>query len=278
MKSLRIDAHQHFWNFDPAKHVWMNEEMGVLKKNFLPSDLEPLLKKCNIDACVAVQANQAEEENDFLFELANQNEMIKGIVGWVDLKSEYLLERLEHYSQISKIKGFRHVIHDEPDLDFMIQPSFMKGVSALKKYGYTYDILIFAAHLPNTLKFIKNLPNQAFIIDHIAKPKIKKGEIETWEKQLKEVAKFENVYCKISGMVTEADWLNWQKEDFTKYLDTVVNAFGTKRILYGSDWPVCTLAATYENQYTIVKEYFSRFSQTEQDLFFGGNATHFYNL
>lgn len=278
MKSLRIDAHQHFWNFDPEKHVWMNEEMDVLKKNFLPSDLEPLLKKCDIDGCVAVQANQAEVENDFLFELANQNHDIKGIVGWVDLKSESLSERLEHYSQISKIKGFRHVIHDEPDLDFMIQPSFMKGVSALKKYGYTYDILIFAAHLPNTLKFIKNLPDQAFIIDHIAKPKIKKGEIETWAKQLKEVAKFENVYCKISGMVTEADWLNWQKEDFTKYLDTVVNAFGTKRILYGSDWPVCTLAATYENQYTIVKEYFSRFSQTEQDLFFGGNATHFYNL
>lgn len=275
---MRIDSHQHFWNYNPSKHVWMNEKMGVLKKDFLPSDLEPLLKKCNIDACVAVQANQAEVENDFLLDLANQNEIIKGIVGWVDLKSENLPERLEYYSQISKMKGFRHVIHDEPDLDFMLQPSFMKGVSKLKTYGFTYDILIFAAHLPYTLKFIKNLPDQAFVIDHIAKPNIAKEEIETWEKQLKEVARFENVYCKISGMVTESDWHNWQKEDFTKYLDVVVNAFGTKRILYGSDWPVCTLAATYEKQFAIVKEYFSSFSKTEQDLFFGGNATHFYSL
>lgn len=278
MRIPKIDSHQHFWHYDPAKHVWMNDEMSVLKTDYLPTDLKPLLKKCDLDGCVAVQANQAEVENDFLLELSNQHDFIRGIVGWVDLRADNLSERLEYYQQFPKIKGFRHVIHDEPDLDFMLQPAFMKGVSQLKSFGYTYDILIFAAHLPNTLEFIKALPNQAFVIDHIAKPNIKSGEIDTWKKQLKKVATFENVHCKISGMVTEADWKNWKKEDFTKYLDTVVEAFGINRIMYGSDWPVCTLAAQYEVQFNIVKDYFSSFSKAEQDSFFGGNSSKFYKL
>lgn len=275
---MKIDSHQHFWHYDPAKHVWMNEQMGVLKKDYLPSNLEPLLKNCALDGCIAVQANQAEVENDFLLGLADKNDFIKGIVGWVDLRADNLSERLEHYQQFPKIKGFRHVIHDEPELDFMLQPAFMKGVSVLKNYGYKYDILIFAEHLSNTLTFVKNLPDQPFVIDHIAKPNIKNGEIDTWKKQLNEVASFENVYCKISGMVTEADWSSWKKEDFTKYLDNVVEAFGTNRIMYGSDWPVCTLAANYETQFNVVKEYFSSFSKTEQDRFFGVNAHDFYQL
>ena len=275
---MKIDSHQHFWHYDPSKHVWMNEFMGVLKKDYLPTYLEPLLKSCELDGCIAVQANQAEVENEFLLDLVSKHDFIKGIVGWTDLRAENLSERLEYYQQFSKIKGFRHVIHDEPALDFMLHPSFMKGVSMLKNYGYTYDILIFAAHLPNTLEFIKALPNQPLVIDHIAKPNIKNGEIETWKKQIKEVAAFENISCKISGMVTEADWQNWKKEDFTKYLDVVVEAFGTKRIMYGSDWPVCTLAAKYQEQYNIVKDYFSSFSATEQNAFFGENAIQFYNL
>jgi L-fuconolactonase len=278
MKTLRIDSHQHFWHYDPAKHVWMNDNMVVLKTDYLPNDLEPLLKKCDLDGCVAVQANQAEVENDFLLGLANQHDFIKGIVGWIDLRAENLSERLEYYQQFPKIKGFRHVIHDEPKLDFMLQSSFMKGVSVLKNYSYTYDILIFAEHLPSTLTFVKSHQNQPFVIDHIAKPNIKSGEIDIWKKQIKEVATFENVHCKISGMVTEADWQNWRKEDFTKYLDMVVEAFGTKRIMYGSDWPVCTLAANYEQQFNIVKEYFASFSEVEQEQFFGGNASKFYQL
>jgi L-fuconolactonase len=278
MKIPKIDSHQHFWHYDPAKHVWMNDDMSVLKTDYLPADLLPHLKNCGLDGCVAVQANQAEVENEFLLSLANQHDIIKGIVGWVDLRAENVSERLEYYQQFPKIKGFRHVIHDEPELDFMLQPTFLKGISLLKNYGYTYDILIFAKHLPNTLKFVKNLPNQPFVIDHIAKPKIKKGEIDTWKKQLKEVANFENVHCKISGMVTEADWQNWKKEDFTKYLDVVVEAFDTKRIMYGSDWPVCTLAANYEQQFNIVKDYFLSFSEAEQEQFFGGNASKFYQL
>jgi L-fuconolactonase len=278
MKIPRIDSHQHFWHYDSAKHVWMNDEMTVLKIDYLPTDLVPLLKNCDLDGCVAVQAIQEEVENNFLLTLSNQYDFIKGIVGWVDLRASTVSERLEYYQQFPKIKGFRHVIHDEPQLDFMLQPEFMKGVSLLKNYGYTYDILIFAEHLPNTFTFLKNLPDQPFVIDHIAKPKIKNGEIDSWEKQLKEVASFENVYCKISGMVTEADWCCWEKRDFTKYLDVVVEAFGINRLMYGSDWPVCTLAATYEMQFNIVKDYFSSFSKTEQDQFFGGNATHFYQL
>ncbi len=274
----KIDSHQHFWQYDSAMHGWMNDEMMVLKTDYLPKDLEPFLEKCDLDGCIAVQANQAEVENEFLLSLANQYDFIKGIVGWIDLRAENLSERLEYYQQFPKIKGFRHVIHDEPELDFMLQSAFLKGVSQLNQFGYTYDILIFAAHLPNTLEFIKTLPNQPFVIDHIAKPNIKKGEIDTWKKQLKEVATFENVHCKISGMVTEADWQNWKKEDFTKYLDAVVEAFGTNRIMYGSDWPVCTLAAKYEQQFNIVKDYFSSFSTSEQEHFFGGNASKFYQL
>jgi L-fuconolactonase len=278
MNNLRIDSHQHFWNYDRNRHVWMSDEMAVLKTDYQPADLWPLLHWCALDGCVAVQADQSENENSFLLNLAEQYSFIKGIVGWVDLRAKNVEERLEHYQQYSKIKGFRHVIHDEPELDFMLQPSFLSGVSKLKQFGYTYDILIFAAHLPNTLQFIKALPDQPFVIDHIAKPNIKTGEIDSWKKQLNEVATYPNVYCKISGMVTEADWQSWQKEDFTKYLDSIVEAFGTDRIMYGSDWPVCTLAADYQAQFNIVNEYFANFTKTEQTNFFGGNAAHFYHL
>lgn len=278
MQNPKIDSHQHFWQYDPAKHGWMNEDMGILKTDYLPPDLKPLLKNCDLDGCIVVQANQTEEENEFLLDLADKNDFIRGIVGWVDLRAENVSERLEYYRQFPRIKGFRHVIQDEPELDFMLQPSFLNGVSLLNSYDFTYDILIFAEHLGNTLKFVKNSPNQPFVIDHIAKPYIKKGEIEMWKKHLKSIAEHENVYCKISGMVTEADWSSWQKEEFTKYLDIVVEAFGTNRIMYGSDWPVCTLAANYKQQFSIVKDYFSSFSQTEQNLFFGTNASKFYHL
>lgn len=278
MNNIRIDSHQHFWRYDPQKHVWMNERMDIIKRDFLPADLLPQLQNCSLGGCVAVQANQAEVENEFLLELTQGNDFIKGIVGWVDLRAENVEERLEYYQQFPKIKGFRHVIHDEPELDFMLGKNFMRGVSKLNKYGYIYDILIFEKHLPNTLKFVEAFPEQPFAIDHIAKPLIKQQITEDWATNLKKVANFENVYCKISAMTTEADWANWKKEDFTKYLDVVVEAFGTDRIMYGSDWPVCQLAATYEAQFDIVGDYFSNFRQNEQDDFFGGNASRFYKL
>ena len=273
------DAHQHFWHYDPAKHIWMSEAMGILKTDFLPLDLAPLLKNCGLKGCVAVQANQAEEENAFLLQLAEKHDFIKGIVGWVDLQSEQVEARLAHYQQFKVMKGFRHVLHDEEDIDFMLRPAFLKGISLLKKYGYTYDILIFPKHLPNTLELVAAFADQPFVIDHIAKPSIKTGEnTEGWRTALEAVAQYENVFCKISGMVTEADCHHWKPTDFTPYLDTVVNLFGIDRIMYGSDWPVCTLAATYEAQFGIVKDYFSSFSESEQQKFFGGNASKFYNL
>lgn len=273
-----MDAHQHFWHYDPAKHVWMNENMGVLKKDYLPNDLAPLLKNCGLDGCVAVQANQAEEENDFLLNLAAKNDFIRGIVGWVDLQSERVEERLRYYKQFDKIKGFRHVIHDEADVEFMLRPVFLRGVGLLKKYGFTYDILIFPKHLPNTLKLVKAFPEQPFVIDHMAKPPIKNGHTQQWQKTLKAVAARENVSCKISGMVTEADWKHWKQADFMPYMCEVVEMFGIDRIMYGSDWPVCTLTATYEDVFSTVKHYFSTFSPSEQQKFFGENATNFYNL
>lgn len=278
MNASRIDSHQHFWHYNPTKHIWMDDRMKSIKRDFLPADLLPHLKNFGLDGCVAVQANQAEVENDFLLKLAAEYDFIKGIVGWVDLQAENVSERLEYYQQFPKIKGFRHVIHDEPALDFMLGKDFMNGVSKLNKYGYTYDILIFEKHLPNTIKFIEALPNQPFVIDHIAKPLIKDQIMEDWATNIKKVGAFENVCCKISAMTTEADWQNWTKADFTKYLDVVVEAFGTERIMYGSDWPVCQLAASYEAQFDIVKDYFSSFSQSEQDKFFGKNARDFYKI
>lgn len=275
---MKIDAHQHFWLYDSAKHIWMDDRMDTIKQDFLPNNLLPHLQNSGLDGCVAVQANQAEEENEFLLSLSHENSFIKGIVGWIDLRAENVEKQLEYYQQFPKIKGFRHVIHDEPDLDFMLGKAFMNGVSKLNRYGYTYDILIFEKHLPNTLKFIEALPDQPFVIDHIAKPLIKDYVTEDWATNIKKVANFKNVYCKISAMTTEADWQNWKKSDFTKYLDVVVETFGTDRIMYGSDWPVCQLAATYEAQFEIVKDYFSSFSQEERGKFFGGNAVKFYKL
>ena len=278
LKTKCIDAHQHFWHYDPAKHIWMCEEMGVLKTDFLPTDLAPLLTNCGLEGCVAVQANQAEEENTFLLNLVGKHDFIKGIVGWIDLRSENVEERLKYYQQFPTIKGFRHVLHDEAQRDFMLRPDFVRGISHLKKYNYTYDILIFTDQLAYTLDFVKAFPEQPFVIDHIAKPLIKQQIVGEWKDYMFKIASFQNVYCKISGLVTEADWTDWKKEDFKTYLDIVVEAFGTNRIMYGSDWPVCQLAATYEAQFGIVQDYFSSFSKTEQNKFFGGNAVEFYNL
>ena len=274
----RIDSHQHFWNYHPSRQVWINDDMPGLKKDFSPQDLEIELKKCNLNGCVAVQANQAEEENNYLLHLAANYSFIKGIVGWVDLQSNAIDERLAYYKQYEKIKGFRHVIHDEPDIDFMLRPAFMNGIKELKKFGFTYDLLIYSHHLPNTIKLIKKNQEQLFVIDHLAKPAIKNNEFAYWKQQLSKVAAFPNVYCKISGMVTEARWYHWKKDDFTIYLNALVELFGTNRIMFGSDWPVCLLSASYEDMYGIVNDYFSTFSKEEQDNFFGLNAKRFYQL
>ncbi|RZJ45842.1 MAG: amidohydrolase, partial [Chryseobacterium sp.] len=208
----RIDAHQHFWKFDPVRDSWIDDTMQKIQRDFLPEDLMWLLTENNFEGCVAVQASQSEEETNFLLDLAKQNSFIKGIVGWVDLRNKNIAERLEHFSVYEKLKGFRHVVQGEPD-DFMFEKDFRNGIAALKQFNYTYDILIFHRQLPAAIDLIKNFPDQPFVIDHIAKPDIKSGDIISWKKGIEEISKYENVWCKISGMVTEADWNSWKADD-----------------------------------------------------------------
>ena len=278
MRKKRIDAHQHFWKYEPARHTWMTPEMDILKTDFLPPDLASHLQECNLDGCVAVQADQSEAENNFLITLAESSAFIKGVVGWVDMEAAQLEERLEYYQQFPKMKGFRHILQDEVQRDFMLRLAFLRGISKLKAFNYTYDILIFTDQLPYTLDFIKRFPEQAFVIDHIAKPLIKQQITGEWKYYIQKIAVQKNVYCKISGMVTEADWQHWKPVDFKVYLDVIVECFGMDRVMYGSDWPVCTVAASYEGMYGIVADYFSAFSKTEQARFFGENAIRFYHL
>jgi L-fuconolactonase len=273
----KIDSHQHFWKYDPVQHSWIDDAMSVIRKDFLPSDLKPALQENNISGCIAVQADQSEAETNFLLSLQKENEWIKGIVGWVDLRAENIKERLAHYRQFNAIKGFRHILQGE-DPSFMLQPDFVRGIDALKDFGFTYDILIFPQHLFAANELVDRFPEQKFVIDHIAKPYIKAGLIEDWAADIKKIAQYQNVYCKISGMVTEADYKSWKKTDFTPYLDVVVNAFGTKRVMYGSDWPVCLVAASYNEMINIVQEYFASFTAVEQEDVFGNNAAVFYNL
>ncbi|RDV16947.1 amidohydrolase [Pontibacter diazotrophicus] len=274
----KVDAHQHFWKFDPVRDSWITDDMASIRRDFGPEDLQPVLRQHGFDGCVAVQADQSEAENDFLLTYADRYDFIKGVVGWVDLRAENIQERLNHYAGFGKMKGFRHVLQGEPDRALMLQPEFKRGISQLSGYGFTYDILIFPDQLRYAKELVAAFPEQPFVVDHLAKPNISGQEIEAWARDMKAIAQYENVYCKLSGMVTEADWQHWKKEDFIPYLDVVVQAFGTNRIMYGSDWPVCLVAASYEEVLSIVEDYFSAFSQAEQAAFFGGNASRFYKL
>src|SRR3954451_10684982 len=224
---MRIDSHQHFWKFDPIRDSWINEEMAAIQKDFLPHDLYPILMQNNIDGCVTVQSDQSEDENEFQLSNAEKFDFIKGVVGWVDLQAKNIEKRLEYHHQFKKLKGFRHVLQGEPQRNFMLRLDFMYGISLLKKYDFTYDILIFPDQLAYSYDFVKAFPDQPFVIDHIAKPYIKDSKITDWKKEMFIIGSCENVYCKLSGMVTEANWKTWKKEDFTPYLDVVVDAFGT---------------------------------------------------
>ncbi len=274
----RIDAHQHFWIFDPVRDSWINDDMAVIQRDFLPADLEPILKENNIDACIAVQADQSEAQNDFLLGLAADNYFIKGVVGWVDLRAKNIDDRLNFYSGFDKLKGFRHVLQGEEDRALVLRSEFRNGIEKLEKYGFTYDILIFPDQLKYVPAFVSAFPDQKFVIDHIAKPDIKNKKITDWAKDIRAVAEHKNVWCKVSGMVTEADWKNWTTDDFTPYLDVVFEAFGPQRVMFGSDWPVCQVAAPYGDMAGIVKKYTSTLSANEQALFWGGNAAYFYNI
>jgi len=274
---IKIDAHQHFWQFDPIRDVWMDDTMQSIRHDFLPQDLYPILSTNDVAGCVAVQADQSENETNFLLDLANENEFIKGVVGWVDLRDEKIEERLSYFSSNKLLKGVRHIAQGEVD-DFLLGDDFKRGIGHLKAYKLTYDILVFAHQLPAAIQLAKQFPNQKFVLDHIAKPQISEGLDATWSKNIKSLAECSNVYCKLSGMVTETSNSEWTKEIFHPFIELVLEAFGVDRVLYGSDWPVCLLAASYEEQLEIVESYISIFSATERTRIMGGNAIEFYNL
>ncbi|TSD62921.1 amidohydrolase family protein [Inquilinus sp. KBS0705] len=275
---LKIDSHQHFWVYNPVRDAWITDDMSVIQRDFLPGDLSPVYNEHEISGCVAVQADQSEAENGFLISQANSNNFIKGIVGWVNLKADNIEDRLQYYSTINIVKGFRHVLQAEPDDRYMLDRKFMQGIGLLDAYGFTYDILVKPNHLRYVKDFVVAFPNQCFVIDHIAKPYIKDKVIDGWREEISAIAAYPNVSCKISGMVTEANWTNWTVDDFTPYLDTVFNAFGASRVMFGSDWPVCNVAGEYKGVLNVAGSYVDKLSVNEQELFWAKNAIEFYGL
>lgn len=274
---MRVDAHQHFWNYDASRDTWMTDEMSVLKSDYLPSHLLEEIKRHGIDGCVSVQAGQSENETFFLNQLAERHNWIFGVVGWIDLQGADIEARLEYFSSFKKIKGWRHIVQSEPQ-GFLARHAFLTGMKVLSRYNFTYDILIYPNQIDEATNFVKQFPDQKFVVDHLAKPVIRNGEFEYWSEKMKILSQYPNVYCKLSGMVTEAKWNAWHNQDFIPYIDEIVNHFGTDRLMYGSDWPVCLLSATYGSQLKVVADYFLSFSQNEQSKIFGDNACRFYSL
>lgn len=274
---MKIDSHQHFWKYDPDKYSWISDEMSVIRKDFTPEDIEPLLSKNGFSGCVSVQADQSEAETEELLKLAEQHNFIKGVVGWVDLHAEDVEDRLKYFSKIPFFKGVRHTIWDEKG-EFMLAQDFQRGITALGKSGLTYDILAFDYQLGSALKLVRNFPDQKFVLDHMGKPAISANPDKSWIKNIQLLGENKNAYCKVSGLVTEAPGFNWKASDLSPYLDVVVSAFGVDRIMFGSDWPVCLSAASYSEVLGIVEDFFSNYSKIEKEKIFGKNAIDFYNL
>ncbi len=275
---MKVDTHQHFWKYNENDYPWMSAEMAALRRDFEPPDLQPSLRECGIDATVAVQARQSLRETEWLLELAREYDFIRGVVGWVDLRSPQAGAQLEGFAASEKLCGVRHVIHDELDDEFMLRRDFLAGISLLAEFDLTYDLLIFPKHLPFASELVRMYPAQPFVVDHIAKPSIRNREIQPWLAGLQRLAAFPNVFCKVSGMVTEARWNGWQAEDFDVYMDAVFNAFGSTRIMIGSDWPVCTLAGSYTRVMDIPNNYLARLSVDEQNAVWCKNPRAFYGL
>jgi L-fuconolactonase len=275
---MKIDSHQHFWRYDSVRDAWITDSMAVLRRDFLPEHLAAELAANGIDASIAVQADQSESETMFLLDLAEKNKRLAGVVGWVDLSSPRVGERLEYFSHSPKLRGFRHIAQSEMDDRFVARRNFVNGVAQLRAFGFTYDILIYSKQLPAAIQLVARLPEQRFVIDHLAKPEIKFGKTSPWAAQMKEVAQNKNVFCKLSGLVTEADWKDWKAGDFKPYLDAVFDAFGAERLMFGSDWPVCLLAATYGQVKQLIEESVEGFSQSDKEKIFGDNTARFYGL
>ena len=275
---MKIDTHQHFWKYNPREFGWIGPGMEALQRNFLPSDLLPLIKEARICGTVAVQARQCVEETKWLLELANEYPFILAVVGWVDLRSPQVEAQLERFAAHSKMRGVRHVIHDEPDDKFMLRKDFMRGIKALARYNLSYELLLRPKHLPAACQLAREFPEQQFILDHLGKPLIRDGVLTPWDRDMGRLAECDNVLCKISGMVTEAQWETWTPDDFTPYMDLVFERFGSDRVMIGSDWPVCTVAAGYSEVIGIATDYVNKLSPTERTDVFIENAKVIYQI
>lgn len=271
-----IDTHVHFWKYDRKRDGWM-DDMKILQQDYLPETIASTLKRNGIDGCVAVQAAQGEVETRFLVELAKTHNIIKGVVGWVDFQADDVMERLQHFAEHSIIKGYRHIVQAEPD-DFLLGKKFQQGVATLKNFGYTYDVLIYHHQLKAAVAFVSKFPEQKLVIDHCAKPDIRNKEIAEWSKGIKEIAQQSNVYCKLSGLFTEAVWKEWSAADFYPYLDVVFEAFGINRLMFGSDWPVILVSGMYVQWKSLLEKYMENYSEEDREKVFGTNAVQFYNL
>lgn len=278
LRSIRLDAHQHFWRYDPAQHVWMTDAMEALRRDYLPQDLAPLLHGTGFDGTIAVQARQMVEETEWLLALADRHAFIRGVVGWVDLRSPDLAAQLERLGANPKLVGVRHVVHDEPDEDFMLRPEFRRGIARLGPAGLTYDLLLRPPHLKAAIRLVDEFKDQPFVLDHIAKPGVGDVSRSLWKEDLRRLAERPNVSCKLSGLVTEADWSAWRPADFRPALDVVLEAFGGDRLMIGSDWPVCTLAADYATTMGVVMDFVRDLTPKERDGILGGNCARFYGV
>jgi L-fuconolactonase len=272
-----LESHQHFWLVDEARDSWITPKMEAIRRDFLPEDLHNILLENKVDGCIAVQTDQSAAETDFLLQIAEAHEFVCGVVGWVDFLSDSLIHQLEDYSQFEKLKGFRHITQGQPD-GYLIHPQFVKGVSTLAAFDYSYDILIYPNQLKEAYLFASQIDNVRFVLDHIAKPYIKVGKMEPWETDIRRLAQLPHVYCKISGMVTEAKWDGWHPSDFKAYLDVVFDAFGVDRLMFGSDWPVCLVASDYGNVKNILHQYLLDFSDLDRKKIWGLNAKAFYKI
>ncbi len=273
-----IDAHQHFWHYDAERDSWITPEMAVLKRDYLPDELCRELAANGIDGCVAVQAAQSENETQFLLGLAERYPQIAGVVGWVDLRAATIRERLAHFSQFRKLRGFRHIVQSEPDDRFLLSDNFCRGLSYLQEFNFAYDILIYPRQLPAAIELVRRFPRQRFVVDHLAKPSIRTAELHPWAEQMRQLGAHPNVWCKLSGLVTEAEWRNWTPQQFRPYFDVVFEAFGPDRLMFGSDWPVCLLSASYREVKALVCDAISGLSVEEQQSILGLNAISFYGL
>jgi L-fuconolactonase len=275
---MNIDAHQHFWIYNSNEYGWIDDSMSAIRRDFLPEHLQPELARNGFDGSVVVQTRQTLEETRWLLELAGRSREIVGVVGWVDLCSPEVEAQLAEFAKNPKMVGIRHIVQAEPDERFLLRPDFLRGVAALEQFDLAYDILIYTRHLPIAVEFVERFPRQRFVLDHLAKPPIKSGEIKLWADGIRRLAAFPNVFAKLSGLVTEADWQRWKPEDIAPYLDVAFECFGPNRLMIGSDWPVSLVASDYARVVDVVKDYLHRQSATVREAVLGGNAQRFWRL